>query len=116
MNASILTGSGALVTLVPDMELGIDIKSVEFVIPNSDTTSNPSVTLTGTNDTYTFNNTVYPEIKFMKNETVAITSSGLTSSISAIVKWINYGDQAAYIDMSQSRIQSTISMPKWTKR
>lgn len=111
----ILVGSGATATLVPGPYQGIVINSIGISIPNDEVgTTDPSVSLSGSvSGVYSFHSSVAPNIRYITDETVLVTTSGFTAETSAVVSYTIYGDGSAfYIDLNKSQLP----LPRWTER
>jgi hypothetical protein len=112
MSNTLLTSTVPSVTIVPDHDLGVMIKDIEFVVPPaSGNSSTAYLTASGSiTGSKVFLNNASIDTRFAYNETVTLTATNLGVNWKCDVEWIYYGDQRAYIDTT-ARSSVAINVP-----
>jgi len=93
---------------------GFIINDVSLDVPlNASGATDPSVTFSGVwSGSYTFHNSISPELRFKRNESISISSS-LPANHSASIKYIRYGSDDAYTDKGTRAGMDFIPLSTW---
>jgi len=104
---SIIIAAGASQVISPPHNNRIMLKSVEFVRPAGNTTA-VTITASGaTTGSYVFAGNVEPDLRFIPDEDVTISITGLQS----VVKYITYGDDTMWKDCDHGNPMSRFTPP-----